>query len=186
MGIKVVRTSSEPLKKLDKLKGVGKKKVVVGIFDRKIAQYAVYVEYGWVQRTTAKQATFLNGVLGRNFENGIKPGIALVNPPRPFLGGTFLAEHDNWKKILQNALKRDWDPEKALKLVGERAFEDVRQTITKGGTSDEDFPRRSPLTMALLKAQSTEHRVSTQSATATDQPLQLSGDLLNSITYKVV
>lgn len=186
MGIKVVKTSSEQLKKLDKLKGFGKKKVVVGIFDREIAQYAVYVEYGWVQRTTAKQATFLNGVLGRNFENGIKPGIALVNPPRPFLGGTFLAEHDKWKKILKNALKHDWDPEMALTNVGTVAAEDVRQTIIKGGTSDEEFPRRSPLTMALLQAQSDGHKVSASSATATDKPLQLSGALLKSIAFEVV
>ena len=186
MGIKVVKTSSEQLKKLDKLKGIGKKKVVVGIFDREIAQYAVYVEYGWVQRTTVKQAAFLNWVLGGYAKAGIKPGIALVNPPRPFLGGTFLAEHDNWKKILQNALKRDWDPEKALTLVGQKAAEDVRQTIIKGGTSDEEFPRRSPLTLALLQAQSTSHKASTPSATATDKPLQLSGALLNSITFEVV
>lgn len=186
MGIKVVKTRSEPLKKLDKLKGFGKKKVVVGIFNREIAQYAVYVEYGWVQRTTVKQAAFLNWVLGRNFENGIKPGIALVNPPRPFLGGTFLAEHDNWKKILKNDLKRNRDPEKALTLVGQKAAEDVRQTIIKGGTSDEKFPSRSPLTLALLQAQSAGHRVSKPSATATDKPLQLSGALLNSIAFEVV
>ena len=186
MGIKVVKKSSEPLKKLDKLKGIGKKKVVVGIFDREIAQYAVYVEYGWVQRTTVKLAAFLNWALGGYAKAGIKPGIALVNPPRPFLGGTFLAEHDNWKKILQNALKRDLDPEKALTLVGQKAAEDVRQTIIKGGTSDEEFPRRSPLTLALLQAQSAGHKVSTLSATATDKPLQLSGALLNSITFEVV
>ena len=98
MGIKVdAGKVTQRLEGLAKQYGNRAAKVVeVGVTDASIAEYAQYVEFGWVQRVTPKQSLFLSGAIGRpvpmgdrgqpDFANAaIKPGVALVNPPRPFL-----------------------------------------------------------------------------------------------------
>lgn len=159
------------------------KSVLVGIDDKSdVAEYAKYVEYGWVQRVTEKQSRYLAGVLGGSAP---APGSSLVNPPRPFLRGTFSAERKKWKDVMQNSLARDlFNFDLALIRVGMVAAEDIRETIVKGGTSKQKFPKRSSLTMAFYQALKGD-RKGEGGNSDTDKPLVLSGSLLNAITYKL-
>ena len=169
--------------------------------DASIAEYAQYVEFGWVQRVTPKQSLFLSGAIGRpvpmgdrgqpDFANpAIKPGVALVNPPRPFLRGTLVAEQEKWKAVLKKALAGMKDPSTALAVLGTVAAQDVQATIASGGTSKEKFPERAPLTMELYAAQSAGRKTggknhSSKASSATTQPMVLSGALLHSISFEV-
>lgn len=187
MSVKIVRSNVAGQKIADRIKALKNRTVQVGVLDPNVAQYATYVEYGWVQRATEKQARYLNAARGKLASRRVKAGSALVNPPRPFLRGTFEAEYPKWQKLMRKALSADWDAGKALSLVGRTATEDIRQTIVKGGTSKQQFDRRAPLTMELLKADANSKGVKSEkgSASATDKPLQVSGALLNSIAFKV-
>ena len=168
--------------------------VEVGVADASIAPYATYVEYGWVQRVTGKQSLFLSNAIGKpvprredgkpNFQAAaIKPGVALVNPPRPFLRGTMAAEAPKWRETAKKALHK----EKALAILGRQAADDVRMTITSGGTSKEKFPERASLTLELYrqKAESKGRKSKGGGNLMTAKPLVLTGKLLNSIGYEV-
>ena len=86
---------------------------------------------------------------------------------------------------MQNSLTRDpFNFELALIRVGMVAAEDIRETIIKGGTSKQKFPKRSSLTMALYQALKGDRKGSGGNSD-TDKPLVLSGSLLNAITYKL-
>ena len=173
--------------------------VEVGVADASIAPYATYVEYGWVQRVTGKQSLFLSNAIGKpvprredgkpNFQAAaIKPGMALVNPPRPFLRGTMAAEAPKWRETAKKALHKTLDKEKALAILGRQAADDVRMTITSGGTSKETFPERSPLTMALYKPlNKSRGKKGGRGAgnVSTSKPLVLTGKLMNSIGFEL-
>lgn len=180
------------------------REVEVGVTDASIAEYAQYVEFGWVQSVTPKQSLYLSNAIGQPvpFENGqpvwkeaaIKPGSALVNQPRPFLRGTLAAEQGKWRETLRKALHKFQDSAIALAVLGTVAAQDVQETITRGGTSKERFPERSSLTMALYEAAATGGKKkgkkarkgqSAKSNTATTQPLIYSGALLHSIGFEV-
>lgn len=204
MGIKV--DSKAVLKNIQRIRKrydrKGASRVEVGVTDPEIAKYATYVEFGWAQRVTAKQSLYLSNAIGKPVPRGgdgkfawdeaaIKPGTALVNPPRPFLRGTLAAEGKKWLKALKTTLKLGDAPMKALATVGVIAQQDITETIARGGTSKEKFPERSELTMAILdQAQKGRKRprgknVSATSATNRTQPLVLTGRLLNAIRFDV-
>lgn len=62
MGINI--TSNNAFKKLaDKLKAEKNKKLEVGVMIPDVATYAMYLEYGWVQRVSGKQNAYLSGIL---------------------------------------------------------------------------------------------------------------------------
>lgn len=187
MGVKIVRSNVAGQKIADRIKALKNRTVQVGVLDPNIARYATYVEYGWVQRATEKQARYLNAARGKFATRHVKAGTALVNPPRPFLRSTFEAEYPKWQRLLRNHLKKDWNVTNALVTVGERAANDIKATIRNGGTSKEQFDRRAPLTMELLKADAARKGVKSEkgSASATDKPLQVSGALLHNIGLKV-
>jgi hypothetical protein len=172
--------------------------VEVGVADASIASYATYVEYGWVQRVTGKQSLFLSNAIGKpvprredgkpNFQAAaIKPGMALVNPPRPFLRDTMAAEAPKWRKTAKKALHKTLDKERALAILGRQAADDVRMTITSGGTSKEKFPERSSLTLELYrqKAEAKGRKGKGGGNLTTAKPLVLTGKLLNSIGFEV-
>ncbi len=117
----------------------------------------------------------------------IKPGMALVNPPRPFLRGTMAAEAPKWRETAKKALHKTLDKEKALAILGRQAADDVRMTITSGGTSKEKFPERSSLTLELYRqrAESKGRKSKGGGNLSTAKPLVLTGKLLNSIGYEV-
>lgn len=203
MGIKVdAGKVTQRLEGLAKQYGNRAAKVVeVGVTDASIAEYAQYVEFGWVQRVTPKQSLFLSGAIGRpvplsdrgrpDFSKAaIKPGTALVNPPRPFLRGTLVAEQEKWKGVLKKALQGLQDPASALTVLGTVAAQDVQATIASGGTTKEKFQERAPLTMELYAAQSAGRKTggkkhSSKASSATTQPMVLSGALLHSIAFEV-
>lgn len=156
MGIKVDADKvTQRLEGLAKQYGNRAAKVVeVGVTDASIAEYAQYVEFGWAQRVTPKQSLFLSGAIGRpvplsnrgrpDFSKAaIKPGTALVNPPRPFLRGTLVAEQEKWKGVLKKALRGLQDPASALTVLGTVAAQDVQATIASGGTTKEKFQERA-------------------------------------------
>jgi hypothetical protein len=172
--------------------------VEVGVADASIAPYATYVEYGWVQRVTGKQSLFLSNAIGKpvprredgkpNFQAAaIKPGMALVNPPRPFLRGTMAAEAPKWRETAKKALHKTLDKEKALAILGRQAADDVRMTITSGGTSKGKFPERASLTMELYrqKAEAKGRKGKGGGNLTTAKPLVLTGKLMNSIGFQV-
>lgn len=164
-----------------------------------ISAIATYNEYGWVQKVTAAQATYLSGRLGYDamrlgFEKApIKPNSTLSSPPRPFLRGTLRAQAETWKAEVGKGIK-------ALGLnrlpivmqaVGGTASTDVRETIKKGGTRLEKFQERSDLTLLLYRAQDSHtqsgnrRRIEVDSGSASRKPLQRSGSMLNAVGFEV-
>lgn len=176
------------------LKAEGNQHVEVGIFEgaktadgKPMAEIATYLEYGWVQRITKAQA----GYFGATYGIHLKPGNTLYLPPRPMFRGTYAAEAQKWAKIGSKAVLYYNSVTKALETVGMMAKNDIQQTIVSGGTSSERFPRRSPLTMALLGQNMKGHKANGKNlvgggASATDKPLVLTGRLLNSIDFRIV
>lgn len=202
MGIKV--DSKAVLRNIQRIRErydrKGATHVEVGVTDPEIAKYATFVEFGWVQRVTGKQSIFLSNAIGKpvprreggkpNFQAAaIKPGMALVNPPRPFLRGTMAAEAPKWRETAKKALQKTRDKEKALAILGRQAADDVRMTITSGGTSKEKFPERSSLTLELYRqraeAKGRKGKSKGGGNFMTAKPLVLTGKLLNSIGYEV-
>lgn len=182
------------LKKLaSDLEQVCKTQCTVGIKDMKGAdgvstqEYSVYLEYGWVQKVTPKQAGYLRHASGIN----VPVGATLSNPPRPFFRGTKDAEGEKWLKILKNAVAHyQIDDiftahEKALNLIGLLATQDIQETLVSGGTKKMKFAKRSPLTMAILKAKANGHQSDGTGTTASAQSGNLSGMLVKSIGFEI-
>lgn len=165
----------------------------VGIKDMKGAngvstqEYSVYLEYGWVQRVTPKQAGYLRGVSGVN----VPIGATLSNPPRPFFRGTKEAEGEKWLKVLKNAVAYYQTEDiftahqKALNMVGLLATQDIQQTLINGGTSKMKFAKRSPLTQAILAGRANGHQSDGSGTTASAQAGNLSGMLVKSVGFEI-
>lgn len=185
---------------LSKLEGLSKffekaskTQVKVHITDPKVAAYANYLEWGWVQAVTPKQRNWF-GVQGFH----LKEGSMLVNPPRPFFYGTVEANRDRWlKKMRQNSealFKRSgYDMtalNKALLACGMMAAQDIRETVLTGKiTNGEKLERRSELTLAMYAgaAEKGGHKMNkTPNQTTTDKPMYKTGHLAASIGYDLV
>lgn len=169
---------------------MGKPSVVVGIVDNPdIAEYATYNEFGWAQRVTGKQSTFLQKAFGVD----VQIGSVLMSPPRPFMRATFEAKNGEWRQTLRNALKKTGltDPAQALELVGRQAQVDIQETIRNGGVGGHKFPERSPLTLAIYESQDREtasgrkRRIESGTGSTRKEPLFRSGKLLGAIGYEV-
>ncbi len=182
------------LKKLvSDLEQACKTQCTVGVKDLKgsngisTQEYGVYLEYGWVQKVTPKQAAYLRGTSGVN----VPVGATLYNPPRPFFRGTKDAEGEKWLKVLKNAVAHYQTEdiftahEKALNLVGLLATQDIQETLVSGGTKKMKFAKRSPLTMAILKAIANGHQSDGSGTTASEQSGNLSGLLAKSIGFEI-
>ena len=73
---------------MKKLQQLNKSHALVGILDDPhTATYGAYVEFGWTQQVTRKQAY----VFRKWWNINLKVGKTLYNPPRPFLRGTLWA-----------------------------------------------------------------------------------------------
>lgn len=152
MAAPMVRLTLKATKAAERIKAAAKKTggmqyVDIGLKGSELATIAQYLEYGWAQTVTPKQSGFFLARYGLD----ILPGMHLVNPPRPFLRGTAQAEGPQWSKLFQAVVKARglFAMPDALLFVGERAQQDVMQTIATGGTSKQDFPPRSELTMTM-------------------------------------
>ncbi len=151
-----------------------------------VAEVAKFYEYGWVQRVTGRQAAYLNGVLGAIGEGGLKPGMTLYAPPRPFMRGTFAAHSKEWAELGANVFAQTLDVEKTLAFVGTQAVNDVRDALISGSAGGVEFPERSDLTMSLLRVESLGHRMDgTPATTATRKPGTNTGLLAHSIDYEI-
>lgn len=160
-------------------------RVNVGVNNnREVATYATYLEYGWTQKVTPKQEAFFRATLGH--ENAPKVGATLVMPARPTFHSTAAFKAKPWADIVGAMIRKgSYSSSTILATVGAVAMSDLKQTIAQGGTSEQSFAPRSPLTMRMLeyRARSTGHEVGGSSATT--KPLVLSGKFLNSITYQL-
>lgn len=160
-------------------------KVEVGIIDdAEVATYASYVEFGWVQRVTAKQAGWF---IGQGVDHPPKVGSALVNPARPFLRATAAACGKKWAQVFERTIKAggvDALPT-ALQLVGMQASGDVKQTLINGGTERDSFNPRSGLTMELYAQEAAGHSTDGTGNLETDKPLVKTGTLLNAIGFQI-
>lgn len=193
MAFPYVRISVKSREAIERIKAAAKNNgekrfVEIGVTNKPtIATYAAYNEFGWAQTVTKRQSGFLRNRYGL----AIMPGMHLVCPPRPFLGGTARAEGKKWAKLLGATLKvRGIESlDDALLMVGQIAQQDVKTTIANNGTSKEKFPDRSEVTLAIYSQQDTEtdsgrprERDSTGGLDR-EQALVKTGTLLASIGY---
>lgn len=160
------------------------RKIEIGVTDPEVARYAAFVEFGWVQRVTPKQNYFF-------FKKGIskppKPGSSLVNPARPFFRETIATHSSMWQKIFVNYLKAygyDSLPD-ALTLVGNTAKSDFQETIAYGHVvGGASFEERADLTIEMYSLDAVGHESDGTGSLSTRQPLNKSGDLLDSIAWR--
>lgn len=157
--------------------------VMAGINNNpRVATYAAYVEYGWVQTVTARQTAYFTA-LG---VAPVKTGTKLVNPPRPFFRQTIADNADKWATVARNAVRRQlphYDQRNVLEIVGIVMADDIRAMIASG----EGMARRSPLTLAIYAALAERggHSTGGLNNTTTDKPLVNTGTMLGSITYQI-
>ncbi len=131
----------------------------VGFLTPEMAQIAVINEYGATINVTPK----MRGWFFHNF--GIhKSNKPIVIPPRPFMTTTIKNYKNKWAKGLK-VLLESMPPEQALSYLGERMRTDIMDTIIS-----HKFTPNAPFTI-MKKGR--------------DKPLIDSGDMLNSIKYKV-
>lgn len=157
--------------------------IEVGVLDAEIATYASYVEFGWVQRVTPKQAGWF---INQGVEHPPKVGGALVNPARPFMRSTVAACSKDWADLFARAVKKQGIDgiDVALNLVGIKACDDIKETLVNGGTKLDTFDRRAGLTMELYEREAADHQTDGSGNLETDKPLVKTGSLLNAISCR--
>lgn len=155
---------------------------------QKVAEYAKYLEYGWVQRVTYKQDKYFFGKVIPDSPIRPKMGASLVMPPRPTFHATARAYCQDWENTLKKGLKlhASGDLTMALVAVGEQAKADVQTTIANNGTGQEPFPDRSPVTMEILAAKTAGKVTDSSGGLSRKKALLRSRDFFNSIGYDIV
>lgn len=159
--------------------------VEVGITDPTIATYASYVEYGWVQRVTDKQAYWF---AMQGLKNPPQVGSSLVNPPRPFFRSTLANKSNEWEAVFTAGVQRYGVLNLApvLNLVGMQASSDIKETIISGRVGSESFEERSELTMQLYASEGAGHKQDGSGNISVTKPLVKTGAMLNAIGYQLV
>lgn len=156
------------------------------------SEVALYLEYGWVQRVTAKQTGFFWG-------HGLNVHNTLNLPPRPTFAYTAKRNHDKWEKLgakvlgsSEFVLKPLATALRALNTVCLVAQSDVQETITTNGHGS--FAPRSPLTIAMYSAPywgsasgevHNKRNASAKNTSMSTKALVYKGDFLRSITYEI-
>lgn len=147
-----------------------------------MAQIAQWLERGWAQHITAKQA----GYFRANFGMNLKVNNVLYMPPRPFLTLTAKKNMSAWLNLYKRAVsKGKMSPLDALSLTARTAQEDVRQTIINGGVGGVRFAERSPMTMNLYRERTQGKKTEAGAGMTTTKPLFATGALFNSIAYLI-
>lgn len=161
------------------------KTCLVGITDPAIATYASFNEFGWVQSVTPKQQVYLSAHGAGEYTP--KVGNALVNPPRPFMHATFLANAKKWQKAAKNAKKvlGIADPEQMLSLIGQKAVNDIQDTIKNAGNEIMSFAERAPMTMRMYENQSAGKKKDGTGGVSGSKPLTLSGRMIASVHFEI-
>ena len=70
-------------------------------------------------------------------------------------------------------------------MVGLTAVADIKKTIATGGTSEETFEPRAPLTMQLYSGQAAGHQTDGTGNLSVTKPLVRTGAMLNSIGFQL-
>lgn len=215
LGLEVVTVKIKIPEVVDRIKAALKNKsVLVGIVgdeaaqaksnengkkEATVAEYASYLEHGWIQEASKAQSAYLSGVLGYDvskygFENApVKPTSQLFMPPRPFLRATARAKKEKWAQVFAKALKSKGveNIDDALESLGTTARDDVKETIRNNGTEGEKFAERSDLTMQLYAAKEgrtatgRKRKIDKTSAVGRKQALVKTNALHNAITFKI-
>lgn len=172
---------------LKKLQRLNKSHALVGILDDpQTATYGAYVEFGWTQQVTRKQAY----VFRKWWNINLKVGKTLYNPPRPFLRGTLWAYSSDWAHLTLNVLLRsNFDVERTYAFIGQYAGQCVQETIASGGIANagQSFPIRSPFTMKVYNTRVHGFGIAGSDGNInTTKSMVLTGNMLGSITYKVI
>ena len=156
------------------------------------SEVALYLEYGWVQRVTAKQTGFFWG-------HGLNVRDTLNMPPRPTFGYTAKRNHEKWEKLGAKVLGSSefvLNPLataiRALNTVCLVAQGDVQETITTNGHGT--FAPRAPLTIAMYSVPywsrtsggvGNKRNASAKNTSMNIKALVYKGDFLRSITYEI-
>ena len=160
--------------------------VNVGIINNpRVAQYAAYLEYGWIQKVTGRQAAWFKAKLG---ENAPKKGAILILPPRPIFGATKREHANKWLNLVRASITSAHgrlDDERILARVGAVAAQDIKDTIAHNGTQSEKFANRSSLTLALLAESASGHKTDATGGSSRAQALVRTGALIGSIGYRI-
>lgn len=157
-----------------------------------ISEIATYLENGWTQTVTQRQAGWF-----RAQGHPLREGSTLTLPARPSFHQTFERNSEKWEKLGRNALKKSadafaQDPEgvgtATLTLVAQVAQEDLKETILTNGHGE--FAPRAPLTMAMYSQSMRGHRSGganhdPTNNTETDKALVHTGKFLHSIIYEI-
>lgn len=105
---------------------------------------------------------------------------------------TFAEKNKEWKRVFESQFKKTHDVKFALEATCITASSDISTTIRNNGTASNPFPKRSPLTMAMLDAMGEAEKAKRQqkgqaavSNTTTDKALTRTNVLEKSITYKI-
>ena len=184
---------------LKELAQVQKLEAKVGVNDGAVehngtptSEIALYLEYGWVQRVTAKQTGFFLG-------HGLNVRNTLNMPPRPTFAYTAKRNHEKWEKLGAKVLasgefvlKPLATALRALNTVCLVAQSDVQETITTNGHGS--FVPRAPLTIAMYSGGywsrtggevRNKRNTSAKNASMSAKALVYKGDFLHSITYEI-
>ena len=156
------------------------------------SEIALYLEYGWVQRVTAKQTGFF-------WSHGLNVRNTLNMPPRPTFAYTAKRNHDKWEKLGAKVLgssafvlKPLATALRALNTVCLVAQSDVQETITTNGHGS--FAPRAPLTIAMYSGGywsrtggevRSKQNASAKNTSMSTKALVYKGDFLRSITYEI-
>lgn len=177
----------------ERLKQATRKQVKVGIEagatypnGTAVSEVAAFLEYGWVQKVTGKQAGWFRG-------QGVhvKPGATLFCPPRPFFSATVLAKSERWKKIgskLAQGITQNPEAvaQRALIGMGQTAQQDIQDAVLDGAVEGTSFAPRADLTMLLYEQQLDGHRTDgTPNNMETRQPLKKTGILAGAIAFDI-
>lgn len=159
--------------------------VRVGVLNNpQVATYASYLERGWVQTVTPRQAGWLNA----NGLTGVRPGARLVLVPRPFIEAAIQNNEDKWRKMASNMIRRqspNLDLRQVAAFLGARAAEALREQIATANGME----RRKASTLEIYAFDYAAHhpngrpRGSSVNNTETDKPLVRTGRLLGSISF---
>lgn len=133
----------------------------VGFLNKEIANIAMINEYGAKINITDKMRAWFWHTHKVNIWKRTEP---IVIPPRPFMATTVKDYSKKWAKMLKSFLKRN-DAPTSLKMLGEEIQSDIKNTI-----SNNNFARNAEFTK-MVKGR--------------DKPLIDTGEMRNSVAYKV-
>ena len=137
-----------------------------------VAQVATWNEHGTVIPVTEKMRGWF-GVRGIHLK---KSTTHIVVPPRPFLRPCCEENMAKWKQEMENSVQAVMEgnvtPDQAAEMIGGMVVGDLQEAISKVRE-----PPLSPVTVAF--------RASRKGGETSDQPLNDTGHMIATVTFKV-